>query len=223
MGTWIFEGRKVVDISPNTWAALREELVGLHRCHTVILYGSRARGDAHAESDWDVAGIRESGTLFRIARPWQGTFLDAFVYAEAELATPSEELLKLRGGALLHDEKKFGQAFLTKLEAFYDAGPLPRAMWEWEMQRVWFLKTLARIRRQDVEARLRQGWLIMDALEYVFRFQGRFYPGPKQALAWLGTHDVAMLRRFEAALAPSADVSNIEELVDAVVQLAPHE
>lgn len=211
-----------MEISPDTWAALREELVDQHACHTVILYGSRARGDANDDSDWDVAGIRESGTLFRIARPWQGSFLDAFVYAEAELATVGEELLKLRGGALLHDEKKFGQALLTRLEGFFDAGPPVRAMWEWDMQRVWFIKTLARIRRGDTEARLRQGWLILDALEYVFRFQGRFYPGPKQALAWLGEHDIAMRRRFEAALAPGADMSTIKELVDAVVQLAPH-
>ena len=35
-----------------------------HGCHSVILYGSWARGDLQPTSDWDVAGIRETG-------PWQ--------------------------------------------------------------------------------------------------------------------------------------------------------
>src|SRR4051812_1921974 len=88
-------------------AALTELLVGSHGCHTVILYGSRANGDATAESDWDVAGVRRQGELFRIARAWHGSFLDAFIYPEEDLLTPSEDLLKLRGGQLLHDEKGF--------------------------------------------------------------------------------------------------------------------
>lgn len=32
-----------------------------HGCHTVILYGSRARGDFNDSSDWDVIGFREVG------------------------------------------------------------------------------------------------------------------------------------------------------------------
>jgi predicted nucleotidyltransferase len=41
----------------------------LYGCHTVILYGSRARGDATAESDYDVLGVRDSGEAIRDARP----------------------------------------------------------------------------------------------------------------------------------------------------------
>lgn len=36
-----------------------DELISLHHCHTIILYGSRARGDFTVTSDYDVAGIRE--------------------------------------------------------------------------------------------------------------------------------------------------------------------
>jgi len=52
-----------------------------HGCHAVILYGSRVRGDVHPASDWDVAGIRESGAItpLRVARAFHGTWLDVFI------------------------------------------------------------------------------------------------------------------------------------------------
>jgi predicted nucleotidyltransferase len=58
---------------------LREE----HGCHTVILYGSRARGDAGPESDYDLLGVRERGESVRDTRVVDGAFLDAFVHPEA--------------------------------------------------------------------------------------------------------------------------------------------
>lgn len=195
-------------------AALRDELVGVHDCHTVILYGSRASGDATPESDWDVAGVRSHGELFRISRPWRGTFLDAFVYADAEVSEPNEELLKLRGGRLLEDAKGLGARLLARLDAFYESGPPLRPPWHWEMQRAWFAKTLARIRRDDVEARFRRGWLVMEALENYFLFRHRFYPGPKQGLAWLRENDPATFSSFEEALEPGAGLLQIERLVE---------
>ena len=44
------------------------EMNTAHRCHTVILYGSRARGDATAASDYDPIGFRKSGAAIRDAR-----------------------------------------------------------------------------------------------------------------------------------------------------------
>ncbi|HHT0594103.1 TPA: nucleotidyltransferase family protein [Legionella anisa] len=41
--------------------AIVEELMSLYHCHTIILCGSRARGDFTASSDNDVAGIMKTG------------------------------------------------------------------------------------------------------------------------------------------------------------------
>ena len=73
---------------------LVEELINGHGCHTVILYGSRARGDFTEQSDIDVLGIREHGEAFRIGRPWHGTLLDAWIYSEENL--PKIEALLYR-------------------------------------------------------------------------------------------------------------------------------
>ncbi|MBL7543946.1 MAG: nucleotidyltransferase domain-containing protein [Bdellovibrionaceae bacterium] len=40
---------------------LTQELTDKHKCHTVILYGSHARGDATLHSDYDLMGVRKSG------------------------------------------------------------------------------------------------------------------------------------------------------------------
>jgi hypothetical protein len=59
---------------------ISEDLRAQHGCHTVILYGSRARGDATATSDYDVLGVKESGDSFRDARLWNGVYLDIFIH-----------------------------------------------------------------------------------------------------------------------------------------------
>jgi len=64
--------------------ALVKELINEHKCHTVILYGSRARGDATLQSDYDLMGVRKSGRKYRIARKQGGFYIDIFVYPEKE-------------------------------------------------------------------------------------------------------------------------------------------
>jgi predicted nucleotidyltransferase len=62
-----------------------KELRDIHRCHTVVLYGSRARGLATPTSDCDVVGIRRRGQKLRIAKKQKGFFWDVFVYPEKDL------------------------------------------------------------------------------------------------------------------------------------------
>lgn len=65
------------------------ELTSLHDCHTIILYGSRARGDFTSTSDYDVAGITKSGEKKRIARfdETHKVYHDIFIYPESALDT----------------------------------------------------------------------------------------------------------------------------------------
>ncbi len=48
------------------------ELTDRHGCHTVILYGSRARRDFSDESDYDVVGFRTAGEELRIGETFEG-------------------------------------------------------------------------------------------------------------------------------------------------------
>lgn len=197
--------------------ATRDEMVRAHGAHTVILYGSHARGDATEGSDIDVAGFAEVETLYRDARVWRGVPFDAFVYPTSTLDSSDPDLLKLRGGRVLKDDRGLATAFLARLDAIERAGPSPLPPDEAQMRRVWARKMLARIARGDVEAHYRRHWLLYQLLEDHFALGGRWYRGPKLALAELAAHAPPLHAAFAGALDPGADLGAVAALVDQVV------
>lgn len=60
-------------------AAIIKELCQVQGCHTVILYGSCAKGTRTAVSDYDLLAIRPTGSSRREARSWNGAYLDIFI------------------------------------------------------------------------------------------------------------------------------------------------
>src|SRR6185436_8452344 len=99
--------------------ALVAELRRAHAAHTVILYGSHARGDATPESDIDFAAFADVPTMARDARQWCGMYLDGFIYPSAVAITPTlePEMLKLVGGRVLLDERGLAGPLLERVAA----------------------------------------------------------------------------------------------------------
>jgi hypothetical protein len=202
--------------------ALVAELVRAHAAHTVILYGSRARGDATAESDVDVACWADGVESSRDARIWAGLYLDGFVHPTAHAEAPvSEDQLKLLGGRVLLDTRGLGAALLARVEALDAAGPPELPESERRMRRVWAHKMLARIRRGDLEAQYRHHWLLFQLLEDDFALRGQWYRGPKRALAILAQQRPRTHAAFVAALAPGASLAALEALVACVAGVTP--
>jgi uncharacterized protein len=198
-------------------SALVEDLRRAHDVHTVILYGSRARGDATAESDIDVVGFAEVPVTLRDARLWNGMYLDAFVYPTALAQAPDADMLKLCGGRVLLDERQLAGPLLAEL-AVRDRQPppeLPES--ELRMRRVWARKMVARVRLGDVEAHYRRHWLLFQLLEDHFALRGERYRGSKLALATLRVEAPETFAAFERALAPGATDEALAALVDRVV------
>ncbi len=193
--------------------AIEDLLVHRHGCHAVILYGSRSRGTAGSESDWDVVGIRERGDALRDARPLGDAWLDAFVLPERDLETLDAGSLRYLGGRVLVDRRGFAAALLARVAAFEAKGPPALEASEEAARRSWYPKMLARIARDDVEARYRRAWLLYDALETWFVLRRRWYRGPKESLAWLAEHDPAAHALFAQALSPSACDDDLAALV----------
>ncbi|CAN5309095.1 hypothetical protein BH09MYX1_BH09MYX1_33490 [soil metagenome] len=197
-------------------AALIAELLRAHGdVHTIILYGSRARGDATAESDIDVACFADVPETYRDARVWNELFLDGFVYP-TNVATQdlTEDMAKLGGGSILKDDRSLAGPLLARIAAF-EASPAP-ALPETErrMRRIWAKKMVARIRRGDVEASYRYHWLLFQLLEDHYPMSGHRYPGPKRAFADLAKRDPSTFAAFERALVPGARFDAVEALVD---------
>lgn len=190
-----------------------EDLRSRHGIHTAILYGSRARGDATATSDYDILGIKKTGKPFRDARFWKGAYLDVFVYPEKKLLKPDSSMLQMHQGKVLFEKNRIGTRFLKKLDRIYQKGPKPLPQDEIQARKAWAFKMLSRAEAGDVEGNFRRIWLLMALLEDYFVCQGKWYLGPKESFKWLKKNRPGIYSLFEAALVPGANLSQLSVLV----------
>jgi hypothetical protein len=192
-------------------------LMDAHGCHTAILYGSHARGDATLHSDVDLVCIRENGPAMRDARVVDGIYVDGFVYPETTLRTPEPSLLRLLGGVVLRERGGFGSALLTQLRELHDRGPTPLPDDERRALVLWSQKMLDRFRGQrGLEADYRRMSLLIQALEDYFVLRKAWFRGSKEAFAWLLQHDGPAYALFERAALPGANDDAFSDLVQAV-------
>ena len=188
-----------------------------HGCHTTILYGSHARGDATLQSDVDLIGIREDGPAVRDARVVDGIYIDAFIYPETTLKTPEPSLLRVLGGIVLRERDGFGSALLTRLQELHDRGPKPLPDDERRALVLWSQKMLDRFRGQcGVEADHRRMFLLVQALEDYFTLRNAWFRGPKEGFAWLLQYDSSAYALFERASRPGASHGDLTDLVQTV-------
>ena len=207
-------------ISPQTDPVLDRlvaRLEGEEGCCTIILYGSRARGDAGPDSDYDLIGFRDrEGPPARETGVSDGALLDVFIYPTERLAEPRADMLHVRGGRALRDRDGRGAAFLARLDEVFSAGPDPLPADEIAARRNWAWKMLDRAARGDVEGHFRRAWLLTMQLENFFLLRNEWYLGSKAALSVLQVEHPAVYAVLERALAPAASLAEIEALVLAV-------
>ncbi|MDI1289974.1 MAG: nucleotidyltransferase domain-containing protein [bacterium] len=187
------------------------------RCQIIILYGSRARGDAGLDSDYDVVGFRdEEGPPVRQTGMQDGALLDVFIYPLRRLSGPCTDMLHVRGGRTLRDRDGQGAAFLARLDDVFAAGPEPLSPDEILARRNWAWKMLDRASRGDLEGNFRRAWLLTTQLENYFVFRNEWYLGSKAGLRTLEADQPEIYAVMEHALRPAASLDEIEALVLAV-------
>jgi uncharacterized protein len=193
------------------------QVMEAHGCHTTILYGSRARGEATSNSDVDLLCVREHGPSIRDARLVNGVYLDAFIYPESAFETLEAALLRIFGGVVLQERDGFGAALLERVHALHHRGPEALPDDERNVLAVWSQKMLLRCRTlQGPEGDYRRMYLLVRALEDYFALRNRWYRGEKEAFVWLHEHDPSTHALFERALAPAAPSDALTNLVRAV-------
>lgn len=198
--------------------ALASELCEKHQAHTVILYGSRARGDARPTSDIDVFLVRDEGSATSDHRLWRGLWLDAWVHPSGDLDAPEEGMLRLCGGRVLVERDGSGAALIARLEATRDAGPKALTDEDRALRVTWLRKTAARVRdpaRDDLEAMLRRASLLTESIETYFALRERWYPGPRGAFEHLRREDPETCARYAEALRDAS--VNVDALVERVL------
>jgi hypothetical protein len=197
------------------------DVMAANGCHTVILYGSWARGQATASSDLDLLCVRRDGPNGRDARILDGVYVDAFIYSEASLATPEPGLLRVLGGWVLCEADGYGTALLSRLQSLFLRGPEPLADDVRQAMLLWSSKMLDRFRGlRGLEPSYWRMQLFTQALEDYFALRGSWFPGPKAAFVWLHQHDAPAHQQFERAAQPDASDAELEALVRVVYALA---
>lgn len=196
-----------------------DELQITYHCHTIILYGSRARGDFTSTSDYDVAGITSSNDKKWIARFDENhqVFYDIFIFPEKELINPTEDHLQMADGVVIIDHNHVGKHLLEKLKNI-QSKPLSISNEEIKARKVWYKKMLARANVSDIEGKYRHIWAIHAILEDYFSFKKLRFQGPKKAFQYLKEYDPAILCAFEVALSNPNDLDALKHLIEAIAE-----
>lgn len=192
------------------------ELVTKYKCHTVVLYGSRARGDFSTASDYDLMGIRKGGKKYRLAEQRPGGYLDIFIYPEADLKRVDERHLYMEGAKVLFEKKDFGAKLLGKLKTALGKKYVPLPNDEIKARKVWLHKMLERGCQGDIEGNYRRLWLLEALLPDYFNIRRMRYWGSKRSLQWLRENDGKTYRCFEQAYRKPMDQKSLKKLVERV-------
>lgn len=188
-----------------------------HGCHTILLYGSRARGESTSASDYDIIAVRKSGEFERDCRIFDGCYLDAFIYSEQAIQNPDISFVRIKDGIVVCQRENIGSELLRKVKEIFRQGPPQTPAWEKHEIISWFGKMLTRAKENDIEGNFRRHWLLHDLLECYFKLRDFWYLGPKESFGWLKINDPLVYLAFEIALKSDASLSDIEKLVGAVL------
>ena len=186
-----------------------------HGVHTIILYGSRARGDFTSSSDIDMLGFRDEGEEERIAR-WDEAYrcyLDIFI---EPVQAFNDAYLRLFGGKILLDKDDFGKQLLAEVNRVMQK-PFQLSKNEWQSRVIWYKKMIERAKKQDIEGLYRHQWVLHTLIEDFFAFRGMHYLGPKQGFQYLKKHHPEIYLTYEKALLSPNHVEILKALVDMIV------
>lgn len=195
---------------------LVKELRSKHNPHTILLYGSHARGDAGPESDIDILIVTKTGEATTDSRQWGEYHLDAWIYPEEETEY-IDEFLHLADGKVLWSKNKWANKFLKRIRERFAEGPEPMPEGEKHHRLQWFHKMLKRLNRNDAESHFRRHWMLVDLLPSYFAMQQIWYMGPKQSLQWLEENEPGDYALFQTILQPGCDTNTLIESVQSLL------
>jgi len=184
-----------------------------YRCHTAILYGSRARGVSNSTSDYDVVGICKSGAKTRIAKKQNGYYWDVFVHAEKDLRKLDNQHLGWRDAKVLFERGRYGRNLVRRIQKFVNEPFKPAPQYLIDITKVWSQKQLDRYKAGDVHGLYRRTELQAVAIEHYFEIRRKRFWGPKAGLQWLEVNDPITFKLFERVFRKPTDNRALKSLV----------
>ena len=180
-------------------------LVNKYNPHTIILYGSRARGDATETSDIDIACFCDDIVETKDARLFHDVYLDAWIYPTSYMESVPPEALRFSEGILLLDKKSCGVHYLLAVQERLKRGPEKLSTVDRDHQVKWIHKMLKRIRAGDLEGNYRKSWLRFQLLESYFTLRDLWFLGDKRSFIWLKENDLNAYQLFANLYSDTSD------------------
>ncbi|MGY0399508.1 MAG: nucleotidyltransferase domain-containing protein [Ostreibacterium sp.] len=194
------------------------EVVEKYNPHTVIVYGSRARGDAKDDSDVDLVCFMDAPPYHEDIRQLPTCYLDAFLYPTEALST-IEPFIKLKGAFCAVDRLGYGEKLLGEVKACVQKGPVALPTETVNNIIALRLKVLdSVIRDNSIVSQHKRLRLQCDLLETYFLLRGQWYLGPKHGLSWLKMHDTTAYMQFERLYQDPYNDALLKELTHSVLQ-----
>lgn len=107
-------------IEDNLLNDIVKSIVEKYGCHTIILYGSRARGESTINSDYDIIALRDDGEFERDCRLFKGYYLDVFIYPLDTIKNPDMSFIRAKNGVVLRQKQHIGDELLKKINTLFD-------------------------------------------------------------------------------------------------------
>lgn len=180
--------------------------------HTVILFGSRARGTGTAKSDYDIIGLQKSGEKKHQQDSFKGAYLDIFICPQSAGAAVVDNLQTAWQEAIvLYQPHHEGEQFIQALKkAFAD----PQTNIQTKNNDIRLLITnLGRGQENDIREHFYRRKFLMLALEKYFPIHNLTSMGPRKNLEWLKKYHPLTYAAFEKALSPNASTETLYELL----------
>lgn len=168
--------------------------------HTIISFGSVARGTYTPESDFDVVVISDTAKLGTDTAEIDGVLLDAFIYNTRDvLETTPTELLQIYESKLLLDEKGLG-IWLKNNVRQYVQNRQKKTREEKNYLRSRMRKQLRRSEQGGAQGLYRLCWILKDSLDTYFSLRDELYYGPDDALERMQKNAPNDYALYEAAM-----------------------
>lgn len=187
-----------------------------YKCHSALLYGSRARGDAGPVSDYDVVGVCKNGSKTRIAKNEKGAYWDLFVYPEKDLLKLDDQHLGWRNAKVLFEKGNYGRRLVKRIHNLVKKPFKPSPQYEIDVTIAWVDKQLDRIALGDTHGLYRKIELQNAAIEHYFQIRRKRFWGPKASLQWLEKNDPNTFKLFTRSYKKPQDMTALTALVNRV-------
>lgn len=202
-------------------------------CHTLVLYGSRAQGAAHEDSDWNVLGVYDEKASGWFHRRVEGVGqVNAEFYPEAALTANMAGTLNFQLYAsnyahaqVLVEKDGWGQRIITAASQWLAQPPKPVSASFARMLRHYYEDIIVASQRDERLLPLTKQFTCHEgltrSLQQYFSLRGLHRRSAPEAIGYLRQQDPAAYALFEVAIRPAAPVEAVAAWLACVLANAP--